>query len=56
MREKRDRERSRERVEREGERAGVERECLPVIDDKSDSDEGDDDERGGPSALDRVRL
>jgi len=36
---------------RERERAGVERECLPGDEDEDNSNEGDDDESGGPSAL-----
>ena len=61
LREKRDREIKRGSKERETERgrqrAGVERECLPGDDDEGNSDEGDDDDEcGGPSALDRVRL
>ena len=34
----------------------MERECLPGGDDEGDSDEGNDDECKGPSALNRVRL
>ena len=56
LREKRDRDISREGQKRGRESWSGERECLSGGDDEGDSDEGGGDECGGPSALDRVRL
>ena len=49
-RKEREREIKRELKERDKEKAGVERECLPSDDNGGDSDEGDDEECGGPLA------